>query len=166
MAGLPKQKLDEALSQLVRSELVFCQGEIPQASYVFKHVLLRDAAYDGLLKSRRARLHAAIAGALEQRFPEIMEAQPETLAHHLTEAGLTRKAIGYWLRAGKKAAARSANLEAIAHLRRGIEVVSHFPDDSDRDRIELDLQVALGPCLITTAGPSFEPGCGELRTFS
>jgi predicted ATPase/class 3 adenylate cyclase len=157
VAGLPKQKLDEALGQLVRSELVFCQGEIPQASYLFKHVLVRDAAYDGLLKSRRTRLHTEIAGALEQRFPEIMEAQPETLAHHLTEAGLTGKAIGYWLRAGKKAAARSANLEAIAHLRRGIEMLSRLPDHLDRDRLELDLQVALGPCLITTAGPASSP---------
>ena len=123
VAGLPKERLEEALAQLVRSELIFCRGEIPQAVYSFKHALVRDAAYSGLLKSRRAALHAAIADAFEQRFPEIAETQPETLAHHLTEAGLFQKAVAYWLQAGKKAAMRSANLEAIAHLQRGIEAL-------------------------------------------
>ena len=92
VAGLPKERLEEALAQLVRSELIFCRGEVPQAVYTFKHALVRDAAYSGLLKSRRAALHATIADAFEQRFPEIVEAQPETLAHHLTEAGLFEKA--------------------------------------------------------------------------
>ena len=154
VAGLPKERLEEALSQLVRSELIFCRGEIPQAVYTFKHVLVRDAAYSGLLKSRRAALHATIADAFEQRFPEIVEAQPETLAHHLTEAGLFQKAEAYWLRAGKKAAMRSANLEAIAHLQRGIEASGHLPDSARKDRLELDFQFALGPCLIATQGPA------------
>jgi len=87
VAGIPREKLEEALGQLVLSELIFRRGEIPHAVYTFKHVLVRDAAYSSLLKSRRANLHAAIASAFEQRFPEIVEAQPETLAHHLTEAG-------------------------------------------------------------------------------
>jgi predicted ATPase len=154
VAGLPKERLEEALSQLVRSELIFCRGEIPQAVYTFKHALVRDAAYSGLLKSRRAALHATIADAFEQRFPEIVETQPETLAHHLTEAGLFQKAEAYWLRAGKKAAMRSANLEAIAHLQRGIEASGHLPDSARKDRLELDFQFALGPCLIATQGPA------------
>jgi predicted ATPase len=112
VAGLPGEKLEEALGQLVRSELIFRRGEIPHAVYTFKHTLVRDAAYAGLLKSRRVYLHAAIASALEQRFPEIVQTQPETLAHHLTEAGLIEQAIRYWLEAGKNAALRSANLEA------------------------------------------------------
>ena len=139
---------------MVRSELIFCRGEIPQAVYTFKHALVRDAAYSGLLKSRRAALHATIADAFEQRFPEIVEAQPETLAHHLTEAGLFEKAEAYWLQAGKKAAMRSANLEAIAHLQRGIEASGHLPDGARKDRLELDFQFALGPCLIATQGPA------------
>jgi predicted ATPase/class 3 adenylate cyclase len=154
VAGLPKERLEEALAQLVRSELIFCRGEIPQAVYTFKHALVRDAAYSGLLKSRRAALHATIADAFEQRFPEIVETQPETLAHHLTEAGLFQKAEAYWLRAGKKAAMRSANLEAIAHLQRGIEASGHLPDSARKDRLELDFQFALGPCLIATQGPA------------
>jgi class 3 adenylate cyclase/tetratricopeptide (TPR) repeat protein len=154
VAGLPGERLEEALAQLVRSELIFCRGEIPRAVYTFKHALVRDAAYSGLLKSRRAGLHAMIAEAFEQRFPEIVEAQPETVAHHLTEAGLFEKAAGYWLQAGKKAAMRSANLEAIAHLERGIEATVHLADGARKDRLELDFQVALGPCLIATQGPA------------
>jgi class 3 adenylate cyclase/tetratricopeptide (TPR) repeat protein len=154
VAGLPKKKLDGALTQLVESELVFCRGEVPQAIYTFKHVLVRDAAYSGLLKSRRAQLHAAIASAFEQRFPEIIQAEPETLAHHFMEAGLNEKAAGYWLQAGKAAAMRSANLEAIAHLQRGAEAVGRLPEGSQRDRRDLDFQFALGPCLIAAQGPA------------
>jgi class 3 adenylate cyclase/predicted ATPase len=154
VSGLPQEKLEEALEQLVRSELIFRRGEIPQAVYTFKHALVRDAAYSSLLKVRRAQLHTVIASALEQQFPEIVEGQPETLAHHLTEAGLVEKAVGYWLRAGKNASHRFANLEAIAHLKRGIETVGHLLEGSERDRLELDLQFALGPCLIATQGPA------------
>jgi class 3 adenylate cyclase/tetratricopeptide (TPR) repeat protein len=154
VAGLPRERLDEALDQLVRSELVFRRGEIPNAVYTFKHALVRDAAYTGLLKSRRAQMHGAMANALEHQFPEIVQTQPETLAHHLTEAGLTEKAIGYWLQAGKNAALRSANLEAIAHLQRGIEVTGHLPAGEGKDRSELDLQLVLGPCLSATHGPA------------
>jgi class 3 adenylate cyclase/tetratricopeptide (TPR) repeat protein len=154
VAGLPRERLEEALGQLVRSELIFRRGESPHAVYTFKHTLVRDAAYASLVKSRRAHLHAAIASALEQQFPEIVQTQPETLAHHLTEAGLIEKAIGYWLQAGKNAALRSANLEAIAHLQRGIELTSRLPADEGRDRSELDLQLILGPCLIATQGPT------------
>jgi class 3 adenylate cyclase/tetratricopeptide (TPR) repeat protein len=154
VAGLPRERLEEALEQLVRSELIFRRGEIPHAIYTFKHALVRDAAYAGLLKTRRAQLHAAIATALEQQFPETVQAQPETLAHHLTEAGLTEKAIEYWLLAGKNAALRSANLEAIAHLQRGIDVTGRLPAGEARDRFELDFQLVLGPCLIATQGPA------------
>jgi class 3 adenylate cyclase/tetratricopeptide (TPR) repeat protein len=154
VAGLPADRLEEALFQLVRAELIFCRGEIPRAVYAFKHVLVRDAAYSGLLRSRRAALHATIAEAFERRFPEVVEAQPETVAHHLTEAGLFEKATGYWLRAGRKAAMRSANVEAIAHLERGIEAAGHLADGARKDRLELDFQFALGPCLIATQGPA------------
>jgi predicted ATPase/class 3 adenylate cyclase len=154
VAGLPRERLEEALAELVRSELIFCRGEAPQATYTFKHVLVRDAAYSGLLKTRRAALHATIADAFEQRFPEIVEAQPETLAHHLAEAGLFDKAGGYWLQASRKAAMRSAHLEAIAHAQRGIEGLAHLSDDPAKDRQELDFQLAIGPCLIAIQGPA------------
>jgi predicted ATPase/class 3 adenylate cyclase len=154
VAGMPRERLENALEQLVRSELIFRRGESPHAVYTFKHALVRDAAYASLLKSRRAHLHAAIANVLEQQFPDIAQTQPEILAHHLSEAGLIERAIGYWLQAGKNAAQRSANLEAIAHLRRGIELVSRLPTGEGRDRSELEFQLVLGPCLIATQGPA------------
>ena len=91
VAGLPKERLDEALDQLVRSELVFCRGELPNAVYTFKHALVRDAAYAGLLKSRRVHLHAVIAKELEQNFPEVGQTQPEIIAYHYTHAQNYRK---------------------------------------------------------------------------
>lgn len=154
VAGLPKARLDEALDQLVQSELVFRRGTIPQAVYTFKHALVRDAAYAGLLKSRRAQLHAALANAFEQTFPETLESQPETVAHHLTEAGLPDSAARQWLLAGKKAVQRSAHLEAIAHLQKGLDVVRSMAPGPKRDRTELDFVLAMGPCLIATQGPA------------
>jgi predicted ATPase/class 3 adenylate cyclase len=152
VAGMPKEALEAALGQLVQSELIFCRGKIPDAIYTFKHTLVRDAAYSGLLKSRRGRLHAAIADALEQQFSEVLQTQPETLAHHLTEAGLIEKASASWLQAGRNAVLRSANLEAIAHLERGLEVTGRLPAGAGKDQRELDHQLVLGPCLIATHG--------------
>jgi class 3 adenylate cyclase/tetratricopeptide (TPR) repeat protein len=154
IAGLPKDRLDAALAQLVSSELVFCRGEMPQSVFTFKHALVRDAAYESLLKSQRVQLHAAIADTFERRFPEIVEAQPETLAHHLTEAALFDRARDYWLAAGRKAATRSANIEAIAHLQRGLATFPRVPNSPERIRQELDFRLALGPCLIATQGPA------------
>lgn len=154
VAGQPETRLKSALEQLVRTELIFERGTIPHAVYSFKHALLRDAAYEGLLKSRRAQLHAAIAQALERIAPEIVEAEPETLAHHLSEAGLTDRAVRYWLQAGKKAAQRSAHLEAIAHLQKGLTAIEQTEAGPVRDRMALDFAMTLGPCLIATQGPA------------
>jgi class 3 adenylate cyclase/tetratricopeptide (TPR) repeat protein len=150
-SGMPEDGLRFALEALRHAELVIARG-LSGERYSFKHALVREAAYAGLLRSRRVQLHAAIAHAIELSFAHLVEAEPETLAYHLTEAGLPEKAASYWLRAGKIAVARSANLEAIAHLRRGIEALSGLPDGASKDRLELDLQLALGPCLIATQG--------------
>src|SRR5262249_11186910 len=109
LSPLGETALQEALSQLVGSELVFRRGMIPAATYSFKHAFVQDAAYRSLLKSKRQQLHAKVASALREHFPEFKESQPEILAHHLTEAGLTVDAIGFWQRAGQLAAERSAN---------------------------------------------------------
>src|SRR6516162_269507 len=124
-SGLPEDGLRSALEALRHAELIIARG-LSGERYSFKHALVRDAAYAGLLKSRRVQLHAAIARAIEQSFARIAEAEPETVAYHLTEAGLPDRAAGYWLRAGKIAAARFANLEAIAHLRRGARLSAAF----------------------------------------
>ena len=116
--------------------------------------MVRDAAYAGLLKSRRAELHAQIASAFEQQSLNTAEPEPELLAHHFTEAGLLEKAVDYWIRAGRKAAARSANKEAIAHVERGLQAVKRLVEDREKDRLELDLQFTLAPCLIAAQGPA------------
>jgi len=108
LSPLEERALQEALSHLVGSELVFRRGTIPDATYSFKHAFVQDAAYGSLLKSRRQQLHARIAELLEDRFPEQVEPLPELLAHHCTQAGFVEKAINYWYRAGRRAMARSA----------------------------------------------------------
>jgi class 3 adenylate cyclase/predicted ATPase len=144
--------LDAALDQLVASELVFRRGTPPEATYSFKHALVQDAAYQSLLKSKRQELHARIAQALEQHLPEAGEIGPEVLAQHLTDAGLAKRAIPYWRRAGELAAGRSANLEAIAHLSKGLELVETLPDAPEQLDEELALQLAIGGPLIATKG--------------
>src|SRR6516165_10168177 len=143
VAGLPKQKLDEALDQLVRSELIFCRGQIPNAIYTFKHALVRDAAYAGLLKSRRVHFHAAIAKALEQQFHDVMQTQPEILAYHYTEAGNYESALHYWYAAGKQSSARSAHNEAVSHLKQGLKQIPNIDDPMLRNKSELLLQTSL-----------------------
>lgn len=152
VAGLPKQRLDEALDQLVRSELVFCRGEIPHAVYTFKHALVRDAAYAGLLKSRRVHLHAAIANGLEQKFPEVVQTQPEIIAYHYTQARNHNRALHYWYEAGKQSAARSAYNEAIGHLKQGLNQIPHIDEPMLRNKMELLLQISLGNALRTNNG--------------
>jgi predicted ATPase len=116
-----------------------------------KHAMVRDAAYESLLRKRRQDLHARIASAIELRFPQIIEAQPELVARLFGEAGLTEKAIGYWLQAGRLATTRSANVEAIAHLRAGLASINDLVGSS-HSRWELSLQLALGGPLIATKG--------------
>jgi predicted ATPase len=141
--------LDAALNQLVASELVFRRGTPPEATYSFKHALVQDAAYQSLLKSKRQELHARIAHALE-RSPDVVEGAPEVLAQHLTDAGLAERAIPYWRSAGELAAGRSANVEAIAHLSKGLELVGTLPDAPEHLEEELALRLAIGGPLIAT----------------
>ena len=152
VAGWPKERLEEALEQLVRSELVFRRGEIPHAVYTFKHALVRDAAYAGLLKSRRVHLHAAIANALEQEFPEVVQIQPEIVAYHYTQAGSYEKALYYWYEAGKQSAARSAHNEAVGHLKQGLKQIPNIDDPMLRNKSELLLQTSLGNSLRAIKG--------------
>jgi len=152
LSPLEKRALQEALSHLVGSELVFRRGTIPDATYSFKHAFVQDAAYGSLLKSRRQQLHARIAEVLEDRFPEQAEALPEILAHHCTQAGFVEKAINYWYRAGRRAMARSAMAEAVAQLNNGLEVLEGLPAGPESQRPELDLQLALGQALIAARG--------------
>jgi predicted ATPase len=152
VSPLADDKLGEALNQLVASELVFRRGAPPDATYSFKHALVQDAAYQSLLKSRRQQLHARIAETLETRFPEVSDSEPELLAGHLTEAGLVNRAIPYWRRAGQLAAGRSANLEAIAHLSKGLDLIATLPSSTNLLEEELAIRLAMGGPLTATKG--------------
>ncbi len=152
VASRNERELQNELARLVTSELVFQRGAPPESVYTFKHALVQDAAYSTLLRGDRQQLHARIAEVVERRFPERVTREPELLAHHLTEARQIERAIGYWLKAGERAAERSANLEAIRHLTRGLEALKTLPESPERDRRELSFQIALGTPLIAVHG--------------
>jgi predicted ATPase/class 3 adenylate cyclase len=156
LVGRDETALQNALTQLEQAELVFRRGEPPEAIYSFKHALVRDAAYESLLKSRRQPLHGQIARTLEERFSDIVASQPEIVAHHFTEAGLVEPAIDYWLKAGQHAARRSANAEALNHLARGLELLPTIDDPMLRNKWELLLQTLLGHSLRATKGWSVD----------
>jgi predicted ATPase len=144
--------LQRGLHQLVAAEFLYQQGLPPQATYLFKHALIQDAAYQSLLRSTRQQYHQRIAQVLEAQFPELCEAQPELLAHHYTEAGLLAPAVPYWQRAGQRAIQRSAYVEAIGHLSKGLALLTTLPDNPERSQQELVLQTLLGPALMNIKG--------------
>jgi len=124
----------------------------PYASYLFKHALVQDAAYSTLLREPRRALQARIVETVEKQFTEIAENQPGLVAHYCNEAGLIDKAIAYFTKAGQQAAARSAMAEALAQLSKGLDLLAKLPEDRQRWRLELDLQVILGKTLIAAKG--------------
>ena len=144
--------LQRELGRLVEAELVYQRGVPPQAHYFFKHALIQDAAYESLLRSTRQQYHQRIAQVLETQFPETAETQPELLAHHYTKAGLTEKAVYYWLHAGQRASGRSAYVEAISHLRTGLALLQTLPETLERVQSEIDIYIALGASLTTIKG--------------
>ena len=150
ISPLDEGTLQQSLRQLVSAELVYQHGMPPQATYTFKHALIQDAAYHSLLRSTRQQFHQRIARVLETQFPEMTETQPELLAHHYTEAGLGQQALVYWLRAGQHANERSAHVEAVAHLSKGLALLPTLPDTPERLHHELQLLLALGAAQIAT----------------
>jgi len=152
VAQLDEPTLQWELGRLVDAELVYQRGVVPSTTYIFKHALIQDTAYASLLRSTRQGYHRRIAGVLEEQFPQIAEAQPELLAHHFTEASLNEQAIGYWQQAGEKSVQRSANVEAIAHLTKALELLNTLPDTHERALQELTCQRNLGVSLLATKG--------------
>ena len=152
VSPLPRAQADNALAGLVAAGLLFARSVSGAKTYAFKHALVQDVARDSLLRRVRAELHVKIAQVLEERFSETAEAHPELLAHHYTEAGLSRRAVAYWKLAGQRAALRSANLEAEHHLRQAIRLLAVDPDDGQQQRDELQLRLSLAPVLVATKG--------------
>jgi predicted ATPase len=152
VAGLPEQDLQAALAQLVAAELIFQRGLPPDAKYLFKHALVQDAVYASLVRNRRQQIHAQIARALEEQFPDVAASEPEMLAHHFTAAGLAERGVLYWKQAGQHASDRSAFVEATRHFNTGIELLQTLPDTPARAQQELALYIGLGAALIATKG--------------
>jgi class 3 adenylate cyclase/predicted ATPase len=148
----PERELASALDRLIAAGLLFRQGVPPHATYLFKHVLVQEAAYGTLLRERRRALHARIAQTLEDQFSDIAQNQSELLARHYTEAGLIEKAVVFWGRAGQQSLARSAYLEAEEQLRRALAQIATLPASSTHRREEIKLQIALMPPLMHTKG--------------
>jgi predicted ATPase len=152
VARKSEAELGSALECLVQTGLLFRQGMPPQASYLFKHALVQDAAYGTMLREPRRALHARIAKAIESQFAQIAETQPETLARHCTEAGLIEKAATLWGKAGLRSLERSALLEAIEQLTRALNQIATLPGTPALRREQIKLQVALITPLINIQG--------------
>jgi class 3 adenylate cyclase/predicted ATPase len=148
----PAPELRLGLDTLAEAGLLFCRGIAPQSFYLFKHALVQDAAYGTLLRAKRQGLHARVAAVLEQDFADLVERQPELLAHHLTAAGDTERAVDQWLKAGRHATERSANQEAISHLTAGLAQLARLPETKERAKRELALQRLLGQASLATRG--------------
>ncbi len=163
VARKSEAELGSALERLVQAGLLFRQGAPPQASYLFKHALVRDAAYGTLLREPRRALHARIAEALESQFAETAESQPEILARHCTEAGLIEKAAGLWGKAGQRSLERSALVEAVGQLTRALDQIATLSATPPLRREEIYLQAALITPLHScqrVCGAGNQGGCG------
>ncbi|MGB0506700.1 MAG: AAA family ATPase, partial [Pikeienuella sp.] len=145
-------KLNTALDRLIEAGLATRSGTGSDANFTFKHALVHDTAYESMLKSRRQKLHASIALALETEFPTIITANPEVLARHLTLAGLAEASLPFWRRAGEQALGRLALSEAITHLNEGLRMVAKTPESIERDRHEIALRRGLGAAWMGSKG--------------
>jgi class 3 adenylate cyclase/predicted ATPase len=152
VSPLDEATLQQGLRQLVEAELVYQRGAPPHATYLFKHALIQEAAYQSLLRSTRQQFHQRIAQVLEVQFPATVETQPELVAQHYTEAGLAEQAVVYWQRAGQHASDRSAHLEAISHFTTGIQLLQTLPETPEHTQQALTLHIALGAALQITKG--------------
>ena len=160
-SGLPEADLKTELDRLVEAEIIHRHGRPPNVSYIFKHALIQDAAYESMVRKERARVHASIAECLAAKFPDVVAKEPETQAHHLTEAGLLDEAVEYWGVAGSRSVQRSNYPEALAHLSRGVELLKQLPETPERDQKEYRLNVPLGIASLSLRGYS-SPELGDL----
>src|SRR5208337_3999509 len=168
VGGETEAELVTSLDRLVDAGLLYRRGSAPHATYLFKHALVQDTAYGTLLREPRRALHSRIASALESRFPEVADNQPELLARHFADAGMMEKAASLWGRAGQKSLERSANVEAEAQFRRALEGIAALPGESRQRRVQIDLQVGLAKALMYTRGfasPETKAAFEQTRLF-
>ena len=152
VSDLAEEELLSHLSVLKDSELLYERGIFPQSAYIFKHALTQEVVYSSLLLKRRKHIHEKIGRAIETLYPERLEEFYEMLAYHYTEAGCHEQAVAYWQQAGQRALQRSANMEALDHLTKGLEGLKTLPDTPVRTQLELDFLIALGLAHRLTRG--------------
>jgi predicted ATPase len=150
----PEEVIRRSIAHLQAAEFLYELHLFPEHVYTFRHALTQEVAYQSLLQRTRQHYHQHIAQVLAQRFPDALATRPELLAHHYTEAGLSVEAIPHWQQAGRRAIERSANLEAIGHLTKGLELLNALPRTIERDKQELVLQTTLGPAWMAARGPA------------
>jgi predicted ATPase/class 3 adenylate cyclase len=152
VSGIPEHELAAALAKLVAAELIFQRGVPPDASYLFKHALVQDAAYASLLRRRRSALHAAIVKKLVAGSVSGTEVKPEVLAYHCAAAGMAEEAVRHYLQASEQSVARSALAEAAVLLDKALGQAARLPTGPARERKELEVQCALGAVLTVVKG--------------
>jgi predicted ATPase len=165
VAELEEERLYRGLAQLQVAEFLYETWRLPEPAYTFKHALTQEVTYQSLLKSTRQQFHQQIAQVLEAQFSDTVETRPELLAQHYTEAGLIAQAVGYWQKASQSAVQRSAHVEAISHLTKGLELLKTLPETSQRLQREVDMHIALGASLFATKGYA-APEVGETYMYA
>jgi predicted ATPase len=162
---LEEEQLYRGLAQLQAAEFLYETWHLLEPFYTFKHALTQEVAYQSLLKSTRQQFHQQIGQVLEAQFSDTVETRPELLAQHHTEAGLTAQAVGYWQEASQSAVQRSAHVEAISHLTKGLELLKTLPETSQRLQREVDMHIALVASLFATKGDA-APEVGETYAYA
>jgi len=152
VSSLRNSDLDQALAHLKESGIVQVIDSRPPARYAFKHALVRDAAYESLLKSARRAIHARVGAVIEEDAPEIVAGQPELLAYHYSMAGNAESAARYWLQGGRRARSRSANVEAAFQFQKALEFLELLPETRERAALQLEIQLSLGLCSVAVRG--------------
>jgi tetratricopeptide (TPR) repeat protein len=149
---IPADRLADALRQLTAAGIVEQSDSVEGRRYEFRHALIRDAAYESLLRRSRVQLHRLVASVVEEQFPEYVATEPELLGHHLAHGGEPLRAAACFEAAGRRAAASAALAEAAAHYRRGIELLAEVESTVERDRREMWLGILLGNALMGLEG--------------
>ncbi len=152
VTGQPDTALEQALRQLVRSELLFRSGTPPDARYAFKHALVQQAAYESLPRSRRAALHVRVSEALIELDPSTEITQPDLLAWHYEQGGVQEKAISYYTHAGWRSASRSAYAEGRRQCARALRLIATLPEGAQRDRMDLEALACLSEAIVLQRG--------------
>ena len=154
VTALDSSELNTTLDHLGQSDIVQLVDTRPPRRYAFRHSLLRDVAYELLLRSNRREIHAKIATLLESEWPDIASGQPELLAYHYSCAGKAEHAVRHWILGGRRARSRSAHLEAIVQFKKALECLDSLPRNAERILTELEIQLSLGLCFIAVHGYS------------